>query len=119
MYCSFTLPALLQRRGEGRDAQPPAAGAGGGIMDFRYVFTTLGCPMIIQLFTTVMHIHAFDVYNRPEAVGWASRVEVVRNKYVPSVSQRMARVLAAYGCGNLLNVYLRDSLHSSCSTGRL
>eukprot|EP00760_Papus_ankaliazontas_P032344 PhM_4_TR5762/c1_g1_i1/m.72462 len=106
MVFSFTLPKRLTTYLNDRFP-------GTFSLNQMYVLTTLGCPMSVQLFSSFLHIYAFDYYNRPPPqtpMLHASRWETITSKYTQAAGQRCARILTAYGAGNLLNSRIRTNL---------
>ena len=95
MYFSFSLPTVVAQ----------------AIPSISPNVATVLCPVTSQLVISVIHIYAFDVYNRPSAPA-ASRALVIRQRYQETVGVRMCRVLVAYGMGSLLNTHVRADLHT-------
>eukprot|EP00759_Apiculatamorpha_spiralis_P004036 PhF_6_TR12282/c0_g1_i1/m.19493 len=114
MYFSFTMPKVLKNYFEGT-IDPKLMYYGGSI----------GCPLFIQIFSTVMHIYAFDLYNRPspneqgETVKGSERVALLKKKYPTALFQRWGRIFVAYGCGTMVNTEVRFRLHSSIEDEKL
>jgi len=69
------------------------------------------CPVMIQTFTTPMHLLGLDYYNRPQATGLQRAAEVMKH-YNKSVAARMARIAPAFGFGGIGNTYFRNTYRS-------
>lgn len=69
------------------------------------------CPVLIQTFTTPMHLLGLDYYNRPKA-SVAERLSEVAKHYTKSVVARMARIAPAFGFGGIGNTYFRNHYRS-------
>ena len=66
------------------------------------------CPVLIQTFTTPMHLLGLDYYNRPTA-STTERVGEIIKHYNKSVAARMARIAPAFGFGGIGNTYFRET----------
>jgi hypothetical protein len=68
--------------------------------------TQLFTPIAMQIFSTPLHLHGLDLYNRPVA-STAERISFVKQEYVKSTLARMARIFPAFGVGGVLNKKMR------------
>jgi hypothetical protein len=70
----------------------------------------LAVPVAAQLIVGPLHYLGYDYYNHPNAHHTVrpSRLESLRQNFVPVVAARMARVLPAYGIAGIYNSSLRQ-----------
>ena len=64
-------------------------------------------PLIMQLFTTPLHLYGLDIYNNKES-RVAERFGRVGKLYVPSVAIRMVRMFPPWSVGLVVNREVRD-----------
>ena len=62
-------------------------------------------PVLLQIFTTPLHILGFDIYNNPRST-FSQRIPMLQREYFKSVAARMLRMTPAYGIGGVLNLKL-------------
>ena len=71
----------------------------------------LGCalaiPMVTQIITAPVHIHAMDYYNNPTATG-AQRMAALKNEFGSVSFARSLRILPAFGIGSFSNNKFRE-----------
>lgn len=75
----------------------------------------LFCPVVVQLFSTPVHLLGLGFYNNP-GKSMAFYTQEISEKYVSSATGRMGRILPAFGFGGIGNKFLRDSWRSSVRT---
>jgi len=120
ILASFSLPDIVSQR------MQASVGMGKVSAD---TWAQLLTPVTMQIFSTPLHLHGLDLYNRPHleaatATGTLpssststaakeapplSRTAFVAKEYVKTVLARMARILPAFGVGGVVNKYIRKS----------
>ena len=65
-------------------------------------------PMAAQLFSTPIHILAFDLYQRPMD-SWKQRIDHMLRLYPSVCAGRMFRIIPAFGIGGYVNDMIRPS----------
>jgi hypothetical protein len=73
---------------------------------------SLALPVGMQVLTAPLHVHAFDIYQRPDitGAGQVSRFGKVREEMGKVCFARCLRILPAFGIGSLTNSRLREWL---------
>jgi len=100
ILASFTIPPILGRHIE----------TYGYSAEFSINAAQLTCPLIVQWFSTPLHLTGLDLYNNPQhTVG--ERFAFVRREYLKSVTARMGRIFPAFGIGGVMNRKLRTGLN--------
>jgi len=64
-------------------------------------------PMITQVLTAPIHIHAMDYFNKPEATT-AQRIEAIKSEFNTVSFARGLRILPAFGIGSFSNNKFRE-----------
>ena len=62
----------------------------------------------MQIFSTPLHLHGLDLYNREVATS-NERMKFVGQEYVKTTLARMARIFPAFGVGGVINKYVRKT----------
>lgn len=63
-------------------------------------------PVTIQIFSTPLHLHGLDLYNRDIATQ-QERLAFIGREYISTTLARMARIFPAFGIGGVVNKYIR------------
>ena len=69
-------------------------------------FAQLFTPVTMQIFSTPLHLHGLDLYNRDVATQ-QERLAFIGREYVSTALARMARIFPAFGIGGVVNKYIR------------
>jgi hypothetical protein len=97
---SFTIPPMiassLQKQGYTKEFSLNAA--------------QLTCPLMVQFFSTPLHLAGLDLYNNPQHTT-AERLSFVGREYLKSAFARMGRIFPAFGVGGVFNRKLREGLN--------
>jgi hypothetical protein len=76
--------------------------------NFADTMTQLLTPITMQIFSTPLHLHGLDLYNRSGAdISTAERIQFIGREYFKTVLARMARIFPAFGIGGVLNKKVR------------
>jgi len=78
----------------------------GWSFQFSDTFAQLFTPVTMQIFSTPLHLHGLDLYNRNQATT-SERVSFIKKEYVKTVLARMSRIFPAFGVGGVLNKKIR------------
>ena len=62
-------------------------------------------PIMLQMFSTPIHILGFDYYNKPNNE-FSNRMKMLKREYFKSTAARMLRMTPAYGIGGVINLKL-------------
>lgn len=71
----------------------------------------LVCPIAMQWLSAPLHLLGLDLYNNPGAQT-SERTAAIKKNYFQTALARSARIGPAFGVGQLLNMPLREKLHS-------
>jgi hypothetical protein len=97
---SFTLPPKVSRQLQRSPGLPPSVAEN---------FAQLSCPVIVQVFSTPIHLLGLSLYNSP-TLDFAQRIASMRTTYQSALNGRMGRILPAFGLGGVGNRVLRDGM---------
>ena len=97
ILASFTRPGILSSRMQQYAGWSP---------HFSDTISQLFTPVTMQIFSTPLHLHGLDLYNRNQATS-ADRISFVKREYIKTVLARMSRIFPAFGIGGVLNKYIR------------
>jgi len=97
---SFTIPPILARELQNQ----------GYSKEFSLNAAQLSCPLIVQWFSTPLHLTGLDLYNNPQH-STSERMAFVGREYLKSVFARMGRIFPAFGIGGVFNRKLREGLN--------
>lgn len=65
-------------------------------------------PITMQIFSTPLHLHGLDIYNRGDkAISVTDRIDFIKQEYVKTLMARMARIFPAFGIGGVINTHMR------------
>ena len=103
ILASFSLPPLFSARLQKQGVEK-------GKADF---ITQLATPVGMQIFSVPLHLLGLDLYNNPDRPGLgpaaaSGRINFIRKEYMKTLAARMARIFPAFGCGGVVNKYLRE-----------
>jgi hypothetical protein len=101
IFASFTVPPILGRKIESSLGYSPETSIN---------VAQLTSPLIVQFFSTPLHLSGLDLYNNPQHT-WGERFQFVRKEYLKSAFARMGRIFPAFGIGGVVNRKLRNSIN--------
>lgn len=67
-------------------------------------------PLMVQFFSTPVHLLALDLYNRQNWLSASARLARLKRDLPTAVPTRMLRILPAFGIGGLLNTEVRSAM---------
>lgn len=73
------------------------------------ISTAIAVPVLTQILTAPIHIHAMDYYSRP-VVSTGERLETIKNEFGKVSFARGLRILPAFGIGSYVNNKFRELL---------
>lgn len=98
ILASFTLPDIvslkMQNSGYGKETSD--------------VVCQLLTPVTMQIFSTPLHLHGLDLYNR-DVASTSERIKFIGQEYVKTALARMARIFPAFGVGGVINKKVRKA----------
>ena len=97
IFASFSIPGPLSSH------MQTVHGYSAGFADN---FSQLLTPITMQIFSTPLHLHGLDLYNRHSATP-VERLSFIRQEYVKTMLARMARIFPAFSIGGVLNKRVR------------
>lgn len=98
ILASFSLPDPISKKLQSDLQWSPS---------FSDKMAQLFTPVTMQIFSTPLHLHGLDLYNRPDVSGTSDRIAFIKQEYVKTVLARMARIFPAFGVGGVINKWIR------------
>lgn len=101
ILASFSLPSLISSHMQDKLGYEKT---------FSDTSSQLITPVCMQLFSTPLHLHGLDLYNRNVvSTGTPSRLAFIQREYLKTTLARMARIFPAFGVGGVINKSMRKS----------
>ena len=97
---SFTLPGLIAKRME--EQKFSSEGTAGTLAQ-------LLTPVTMQIFSTPLHLHGLDLYNRNSDLPASDRMAFIQKEYIKTTVARMSRIFPAFGIGGVINKEVRKT----------